>query len=120
MAVESAVNNSVLKEFVEPAVTRPTARIPVITVVNPCHRALTLTRRGVRIAVTDLTPFLPIRSYRGLAAKKLLMRTHRCPFCQLGVPPKARIHTPNDLLGFVAIISFLSLFATTSAPNFVC
>ncbi|MED6119713.1 hypothetical protein PIB30_014084 [Stylosanthes scabra] len=59
MAVESAVNNSVLKELVKPAVTRPTARIPVITVVNPCRRALTIASRGVRIAVTDLTPFLP-------------------------------------------------------------
>ncbi|MED6194209.1 hypothetical protein PIB30_026326 [Stylosanthes scabra] len=69
MAVESAVNNSVLKELVEPAVTRPTARILMITVVNPCRRALTLASRGVRIAVTDLTPFLPIQSYGGLAAK---------------------------------------------------
>ncbi|MED6148841.1 hypothetical protein PIB30_056813 [Stylosanthes scabra] len=64
MAVESAVNNSVLKELVEPAITKPTARIPVITVVNPC-------RTGARIAVTDLTPFLPIQSYGGLAAKKM-------------------------------------------------
>ncbi|MED6221836.1 hypothetical protein PIB30_058480 [Stylosanthes scabra] len=69
MAVESAVNNSVLKELVEPTVTRPTARIPVITVVNPCRRALTLASKGIRIAITDLTPFLPIQSYGGLAAK---------------------------------------------------
>ncbi|MED6110673.1 hypothetical protein PIB30_045108 [Stylosanthes scabra] len=69
MAVESAVNNSVLKELMELAVTRPTARIPLITVVNQCRRALTLASRGVRIAVTDLTPFLPIQSYGGLAAK---------------------------------------------------
>ncbi|MED6181733.1 hypothetical protein PIB30_022171 [Stylosanthes scabra] len=69
MAVESAVNNLVLKELVEPAVTRPTARIPFVTLVNPCHRALTLASRGVQIAVTDLTPFLPIQPYGGLAAK---------------------------------------------------
>ncbi|MED6146376.1 hypothetical protein PIB30_033884 [Stylosanthes scabra] len=47
------------------------ALIPVITVVNPCRRDLTLASRGVRIAVTDLTPFLPIRSYEGLTAKIL-------------------------------------------------
>ncbi|MED6119400.1 hypothetical protein PIB30_011465 [Stylosanthes scabra] len=52
--------NWLSKELVEPAVTRPTARIPVITMVNPCRRDLS---RGVRIAVTNLTPFLPIRSY---------------------------------------------------------
>ncbi|MED6145667.1 hypothetical protein PIB30_027530 [Stylosanthes scabra] len=69
ISVESAVNNLVLKELVEPAVTRPTAQIPVITVVNSCRRALTLASRGVRIAVTDLTPFLPIQSYGVLAAK---------------------------------------------------
>ncbi|MED6159132.1 hypothetical protein PIB30_039454 [Stylosanthes scabra] len=72
MAVESVVNNSVLKELVEPIVTRPTARIPVITVVNPCRRALTLASSGVRIAVTNLTPFLPIQSYGGLVAKNHL------------------------------------------------
>ncbi|MED6171006.1 hypothetical protein PIB30_036659 [Stylosanthes scabra] len=97
MAVESAVNNLVLNELVEPAVTRPTAHIewrwslqsnnwlskellepaitrpyaliPVITMVNPCRRDFTLASKGVRIAVTDLTTFLPIRSYGGLAAK---------------------------------------------------
>ncbi|MED6219540.1 hypothetical protein PIB30_036700 [Stylosanthes scabra] len=69
MAVESAVNNSMLKELMEPAVTRLTARIPLITVVNPCRRALTLASRGVRIALTDLTTFLPIQSYGALAAK---------------------------------------------------
>ncbi|MED6172157.1 hypothetical protein PIB30_047441 [Stylosanthes scabra] len=45
------------------------ALIPVITVVNPCRRDLTLASRGVRIAITDLTPFLHIRSYGGLATK---------------------------------------------------
>ncbi|MED6124476.1 hypothetical protein PIB30_059223 [Stylosanthes scabra] len=59
----------VLKELVEPTVTRPTPRIPMITVVNPCRRDPTLASRGVRIAVTDLTQFLPIQSYGGLAAK---------------------------------------------------
>ncbi|MED6142883.1 hypothetical protein PIB30_001651 [Stylosanthes scabra] len=68
MAVESVVNNLVLKELMEPAVTRPTTRITVITVVNPCRRGAS---RGVRIAVTDLTSFLPIQSYGGLAAKVL-------------------------------------------------
>ncbi|MED6181648.1 hypothetical protein PIB30_021241 [Stylosanthes scabra] len=67
--VESAVNIWLSKELVEPAVTRPTARIPVITVVNPCRRDPTLASRGVRIAAMDLTPFLPIQSYGGLAAK---------------------------------------------------
>ncbi|MED6157664.1 hypothetical protein PIB30_025284 [Stylosanthes scabra] len=66
---KSAVNNLVLKELVEPTFTRPTARIPLITVVIPCRRALTLASRGVQIAVTDLTPFLPIQTYGGLAAK---------------------------------------------------
>ncbi|MED6119964.1 hypothetical protein PIB30_016552 [Stylosanthes scabra] len=61
----------VLKELVEPAVTRPTARIPMITVVNPCRRDPTLASRGIRIAVTDLTPFLRIQSYGGLVAKAL-------------------------------------------------
>ncbi|MED6107827.1 hypothetical protein PIB30_017909 [Stylosanthes scabra] len=69
MAVESAVNNLVLKELVEPTVTRPTAQILMVTMVNPCRRALTLASRGVRIAVTDLTPFLSIQSYGRLAAK---------------------------------------------------
>ncbi|MED6122025.1 hypothetical protein PIB30_035759 [Stylosanthes scabra] len=97
MAMESVVNNLVLNELVEPAVTRPTAhiewwwslqsiiwlskelvepavirptaRMPVISMVNPCRRDLTVASRGIRIAVTDLTPFLPIRSYGGLAAK---------------------------------------------------
>ncbi|MED6185027.1 hypothetical protein PIB30_053063 [Stylosanthes scabra] len=69
MAVEFAVNNLVLKELVEPAVTRPTAQIPLVTVVNPCRRDPTPASRGVRIAVTDLTPFLLIQSYGGLAAK---------------------------------------------------
>ncbi|MED6133831.1 hypothetical protein PIB30_031842, partial [Stylosanthes scabra] len=45
------------------------AVIPGITVVNPCRRNLTLASRGVQIVVTDLTPFLPIRSYGGLAVK---------------------------------------------------
>ncbi|MED6134781.1 hypothetical protein PIB30_040122 [Stylosanthes scabra] len=62
-------NNRLSKELVEPAVTRPTTRIPMITVVNSCRRDLTLANRSVRIAVTDLTPFLPIRFYGGLAAK---------------------------------------------------
>ncbi|MED6219879.1 hypothetical protein PIB30_039900 [Stylosanthes scabra] len=66
-AVESAVNIWLSKELVEPAVTRPTARIPVITVVNPFRRDPTLASRGVRIAVTDLTPFLLIQSYGGRA-----------------------------------------------------
>ncbi|MED6209396.1 hypothetical protein PIB30_054295 [Stylosanthes scabra] len=70
MAVESAINNLVLKELVEPAVTKPTAQIPLVTVVNSCRMALILASRG-----------------------KLHMRTHRCQFCQLGVPPKARMRT---------------------------
>ncbi|MED6133828.1 hypothetical protein PIB30_031839 [Stylosanthes scabra] len=44
------------------------ALILVITVVNPCRRDLTLASRTIRIAVTDLTSFLPIRSYGGLAS----------------------------------------------------
>ncbi|MED6216802.1 hypothetical protein PIB30_011394 [Stylosanthes scabra] len=59
----------VLKELVEPAVTRPTTRIPMITVVYPCRRDPTLASRGVRIAVTDLTPFIHIQSYGRLEAK---------------------------------------------------
>ncbi|MED6198734.1 hypothetical protein PIB30_069383 [Stylosanthes scabra] len=35
----------------------------------PTVRDLTLASRGVRITVTDLTPFLPIRYYGELAAK---------------------------------------------------
>ncbi|MED6120336.1 hypothetical protein PIB30_020016 [Stylosanthes scabra] len=88
--------DQLLNELLEPAITRPIlslngagvcdptteaertlgtcchqahALIPVITVVNPCRRDLTLASRGVRIAVKDLTSFLPIRSYGGLAAK---------------------------------------------------
>ncbi|MED6146771.1 hypothetical protein PIB30_037840 [Stylosanthes scabra] len=101
MAVESAVNNSVLKELVEPAFTRPTAQIPVITVVNLCRRALTLATRGVQITVTDLTPFLLIQSYGGLAAKmlkspnsyawKLHMRTYIVP-----VQPNGRAAQGRD------------------------
>ncbi|MED6169050.1 hypothetical protein PIB30_017618 [Stylosanthes scabra] len=49
--------------FRNPLSPSPNALIPVITVVNPCRRDLTLANRGVRIAVTDLTLFLPIRSY---------------------------------------------------------
>ncbi|MED6221583.1 hypothetical protein PIB30_056161 [Stylosanthes scabra] len=69
MVVEYAVNNLMLKELVEPAVTRPTAQIPLATVVNPCRRDPTRASRGVRIAVTDLTSFLAIQSYGGLTAK---------------------------------------------------
>ncbi|MED6107969.1 hypothetical protein PIB30_018997 [Stylosanthes scabra] len=69
MAVESAIQQLRLNELLEHAVTKPNALILVITVVNLCRRDLTLASRGVRIAVTHLTPFLPIRSYGGLAAK---------------------------------------------------
>ncbi|MED6180354.1 hypothetical protein PIB30_009422 [Stylosanthes scabra] len=119
MAVESAVNNSVLKELVEPAITRPTARIPLITVVNPYRRAITLASRGVRIAMLE-----PPNAY----TRKLHMRTHECRIYPMGVPPKARVCTHgsilcvrmgsrNVLLGFVAILSFLSLSPATSALN---
>ncbi|MED6121297.1 hypothetical protein PIB30_028798 [Stylosanthes scabra] len=47
--------------------------IPVITVVNPCCRDLTLASRGVQIAVPDLTPFLPIQSYGELTAKVFVL-----------------------------------------------
>ncbi|MED6156320.1 hypothetical protein PIB30_013352 [Stylosanthes scabra] len=100
MAVDTTVNNLVLKELVELAVTRPTAQIPFYRygsgvcsqqlavkrtrgtcchqahcsnirdhLVNSCRRDLTLASRGVRIAVTGLTPFHPIQSYGGLVAK---------------------------------------------------
>ncbi|MED6157685.1 hypothetical protein PIB30_025629 [Stylosanthes scabra] len=72
-AVESAVNKLLSKELMEPAVTRPTARILVITVVNPCRRDPTLASRGIRIAVTDLTSFIPIQSYGGFASKAAVL-----------------------------------------------
>ncbi|MED6124234.1 hypothetical protein PIB30_057126 [Stylosanthes scabra] len=84
MVVEFAVNNLVLKELVEPAVTKPTAQIPLVTVVNPCRRDPTLASRDVRITVTDLAPFLPIQSYGGLAVKQpappfWVLSFPRCP-----------------------------------------
>ncbi|MED6159130.1 hypothetical protein PIB30_039452 [Stylosanthes scabra] len=100
MAVESAVNNLVLKELVEPAVTRPTARIPVITVVNSCRGALTLASRGVRIAIMDLTQFLPIQSYGGLAAKASTW--HEIPFLDfslLAVHARMGLFTPLQSSG---------------------
>ncbi|MED6163613.1 hypothetical protein PIB30_081664 [Stylosanthes scabra] len=100
MAVESATQQLRLNELFKPAVTKPNALIPVVTVVNLCRRDLTLASRGIRIAVTNLTSFLPIRSYGGLAAKmlkptdayacKLPMRTHLCRIRLLGVPPTSR------------------------------
>ncbi|MED6181275.1 hypothetical protein PIB30_017847 [Stylosanthes scabra] len=65
MAVESAIQQLV-RNLLSPG---PNALLPVITAVNPCRRDLTLTSRCVRIAVMDLTPFLPIRSYGGLTTK---------------------------------------------------
>ncbi|MED6146628.1 hypothetical protein PIB30_036314 [Stylosanthes scabra] len=60
MAVEFAIQQLRLNElFRNPLSPGPNALIPVITVVNPCSMDLTLASRGVRIAITDLTPSSP-------------------------------------------------------------
>ncbi|MED6148302.1 hypothetical protein PIB30_051876 [Stylosanthes scabra] len=50
----------VFKNSVNPAVTRITL-MHQGTKLSPCHKALTLVGKGVRIEVADLTPFFPIR-----------------------------------------------------------
>ncbi|MED6222131.1 hypothetical protein PIB30_061426 [Stylosanthes scabra] len=61
MAVESAVNNLMWKELSGTCCHQAHSSCTLVTVVNPCRRDPTLASRGVRIAVTDLTPFLPIQ-----------------------------------------------------------